>query len=251
VIADNGCTDGTLDVVDRWADRLPAVRVVDARDRRGINRARNAGTAAARGDFLAFCDADDVAAPGWLAAMASAADGADIVGGRLEWETLNAPIVLAWRYQEPMTELMDDGFLSYAPGGNLGVWTAIAREIGWDEQFTYGSSDHGFAWNAQLAGYRLAYVPEALMQQRFRGTIRDMAVQQYRYGRSTPRLYRAFRDTGMPPPDNREALWAWSRLIVRIPDLWRSREARGDWIRSASYRTGRAAGSIRSRVLFL
>src|SRR5687767_10581339 len=85
VVVDNGCTDRSMDIVREWEPRLPSVTIVDATARRGLNRARNAGAAAARGDFLAFCDADDVATHGWLEAMAEGATGADMIGGRLEW----------------------------------------------------------------------------------------------------------------------------------------------------------------------
>jgi glycosyltransferase involved in cell wall biosynthesis len=252
VVVDNGCRDRTLDIVRAWSDRLPRVTIADARARRGLNHARNAGAKAARGDFLAFCDADDAAAPGWLAAMAEAARDADLVGGRLEWEALNDATVRAWRPQAPMTELLvDHGFLRYAPGGNLGVWTRVAHEIGWDEQFTFGSSDHGFAWRAQLAGYRLEFAPDALMQQRFRRTVWATARQHFRYGRSGPQLYRGFRDLGLPRPDNRAALQHWRRLASTAPDLWASRERRGCWVRLASFRLGRVAGSLRARVLCL
>jgi glycosyltransferase involved in cell wall biosynthesis len=252
VVVDNGCRDRTLRIVDAWAARLPSVAVVDARARRGLNHARNAGTRSARGDFLAFCDCDDMATPGWLEAMARAAAMADIVGGRLEWDALNDELVRAWRPQGPHTELLaDHGFLRYAPGGNLGVWTAVAREVGWDEAFTFGSSDHDFAWRAQLAGRTLAFAPEAVMQQRFRPTIRAMARQHFRYGRSGAQLHRAFRDLGLPPPDNREALRQWRRLAAGLPALWRSREARGRWVREAAMRLGRVEGSIRARTLCL
>src|SRR5690606_10578144 len=59
VVADNGSTDDTVARAEAWADRLP-VRVVDASGRPGPNHARNQGTAAARGDLLLYCDADDV-----------------------------------------------------------------------------------------------------------------------------------------------------------------------------------------------
>src|SRR4051812_31222858 len=95
VVVDNGCSDRTIEIARDWAPRFPRLRIADATRRRGLNVARNAGAAAARGDFLAFCDADDVASPGWLAALASAAPEADVVGGRLEWETLNDPVVRA------------------------------------------------------------------------------------------------------------------------------------------------------------
>lgn len=252
VVVDNGCRDRTLAIVHAWSGRLPEVRVIDARARRGLNRARNAGAQAARGDFLAFCDADDMVMPGWLVAMAQAAAHADIVGGRLEWDALNDPCVRAWRPQAPMTDLLaDHGFLRYAPGGNLGVWTAVARQVGWDDAFTFGSSDHDFAWRAQLAGRTLAFAPDAVVQQRFRPTIGAMARQHFRYGRSGAQLQRAFRDAGLARPDNRRALRQWRRLAVTAPDLWRSREARGRWVREVAVRLGRLEGSVRSRTLCL
>lgn len=252
VVVDNGCTDRTLEIVRDFAPSLPSLTIADARSRRGLNHARNVGAATARGDFVVFCDADDVASAGWLAGMARAAEGADLVGGRLEWETLNDPVVRAWRPQAPMDDLIaDHGFLRYAPGGNMGVWAAVAREMGWDERFTFGSSDHGFAWRAQLSGYRLAFAPDALMHQRFRRTLGGLARQQFRYGRSGPLLVRAYREFGMPDPDNRAALREWRQLFVSVADLWQSRERRGRWIRVAAFRLGRLAGSVRARVLCL
>jgi glycosyltransferase involved in cell wall biosynthesis len=251
VVVDNASRDGTRRVVEAWRSRLPALRIVDAR-RPGLNRARNAGARAAQGDFLAFCDADDVVAPGWLAAMAEASARADIVGGRLEWELLNPPEVRAWRPQAPMTELLvDHGFLRYAPGGNLGVWSDVARKVGWDDSFRFGSSDHDFAWRAQLAGHTLAFAPDAVVQQRFRPTIRAMAAQHFRYGRSGAQLHRSFRAAGLAPPDNRAALRQWKRLARETPDLFRGRDARGRWVRDAATRLGRIEGSLRARTLCL
>lgn len=252
VVVDNGCTDRSMEIVHSFAPRLPSVRVADASDRRGINHARNVGATAARGDFLVFCDADDAACPGWLDAMAQAAAHADVVGGRLAWERLNDPIVRAWRPQSPMNGLRaDHGFLPYAPGGNMGVWTQIAHQIGWDERFTFGSSDFGFAWRAQLAGYRLVFAPEALMHQRYRDTLRATAWQQFRYGRSGPHVHRAYRHLGVSRADNRRAVAIWRGLLTNVPDLWHSPERRGKWIRIASFRLGRLEGCLRARVLCL
>jgi glycosyltransferase involved in cell wall biosynthesis len=252
VVADNGCRDGSIAIVRAWVEKLPALTIADATAQRGLNHARNAGAEAARGDLLAFCDCDDVVSAGWLEAMVNAARQADIVGGRLEFERLNDPVVRAWRPQGAHTALVrDHGFLPYAPGGNLAVWTTVARAIGWDEGFTFGSSDHGFAWHAQLAGHTLAFAPDAVIHQRFRRTIPATARQFYRYGRSSPHLYRAFRDHGMPPADNRDGLRRWRILARTIPDLWGTRERRGFWIRAASFRLGRVVGSLRARALCL
>jgi glycosyltransferase involved in cell wall biosynthesis len=250
VVVDNGSRDRTLDIVRRWAPQLPSVTVVTCP--RGLNRARNAGGVAARGDLLAFCDSDDVASAGWLDAMVRAAETADLVGGRWDRIRLNAPAIRAWRPPGVMTGLVrGHDFMPYAAGGNLAVWTHIAREIGWDERFVYGSSDHPFAWNAQLAGYTIAYAHDGVIHQRDRATMRGLARQFYRYGKSEPLLYRTFRDLGMPPPDNRAALKRWAMLARTVSDLWRSRDARGTWIRRAVFRLGHIEGSLRTRVLWL
>jgi glycosyltransferase involved in cell wall biosynthesis len=252
VVSDNGCRDRSIDIVRGFESQLPSVTIADARARRGLNYARNTGAHAARGDLLAFCDCDDVVSAGWLEAMVEAARHADLVGGRLEAERLNDETVRAWRPKYTMTELVRDGdFMTYAAGGNMAVWTKVARAVRWDEDFRFGSSDHGFAWHAQMAGYTLAYAHDALIHQRYRLTIRETARQFYRYGKSGPKLYRAFRDHGMPPPDNRVALERWRLLARTVPDLWGTRAQRGSWIRKAAFRVGRIVGSIRARVICL
>src|SRR4051794_20497634 len=118
VVADNGSSDGTAAVVAEWTGRLPMRRVAADR-RRGINVARNVGVNAANGDLLAFCDADDQVAPGWLEALVETARGADLVGGRLDEETLNQDPRAPRRPRHPRNRLPTAlEFLPFAPGAN-------------------------------------------------------------------------------------------------------------------------------------
>lgn len=68
IVADNGSTDGSRAVAQRFGD---PVRVIDV-PTRGASRARLAGVAGASGDALMFFDADDLIAPETLAAMVAA-----------------------------------------------------------------------------------------------------------------------------------------------------------------------------------
>jgi glycosyltransferase involved in cell wall biosynthesis len=65
IVVNDGSTDGTLAVLREFGD---AIRVVD-QPNGGPPRARNAGLRAARGDYVAFLDADDVWIQGKLSAQ--------------------------------------------------------------------------------------------------------------------------------------------------------------------------------------
>ncbi len=65
IVVNDGSTDNTLDVLARFRDRI---HVIDQKNA-GPPAARNAGLAAARGDYIAFLDADDVWIQGKLAAQ--------------------------------------------------------------------------------------------------------------------------------------------------------------------------------------
>ncbi|MEY2567265.1 MAG: hypothetical protein QOE35_1794 [Actinomycetota bacterium] len=253
IVADNGSTDGTAGVARRWADRLPALQVVDAGERIGINAARNAGARRAAGRFLLFCDADDEADPGWLAAMADAARTCSAVGGTLEKQTLNDPTVVEWRPPLVMTELpVMAGFLPRPVGANCGVRAELWRQLGgFNEEYTVGATETEFFWRLQLAGHDVCFVPDAVMHYRFRPGLPAHARQFFRFGVARARLYRDFRTAGMPPRMFRALLRDVGWLCGHLPDLFRGRGPRGRWIGHAAAEWGRVVGSIRYRLVYL
>jgi glycosyltransferase involved in cell wall biosynthesis len=252
VIVDNGCTDSSIEVAEGWRQSLPKLMFVDASAQRGLNRARNAGAAAAKGDFLAFCDADDVVDAGWLEALVEASVAGDVVGGSLEHHSLNDSLRLAWRPTERVNGFhVEHEFLLGVPGGNCGVWADVGRQVGWDARYAFGGSDIEFAWRAQMAAYRVIHAPGAVVSVRFRTRLHEHAWQWFRYGASGPHLFRRFRGEGMTRSDPREALADWRWSLAHATHLLRSSERRGYWMRNTAWRLGRLAGSLRHRVLFL
>ena len=251
IIADNGSTDGTPDLARTWADRIPELRVVDASDRKGQAHARNVGAAVARGDFIAFCDADDVATPGWLEAMAEAARSFDVVAGALDHDSLNDPLVRSWRSAQPREEGPEDQvFLPWAESANLGARTLVFRELGgFNEDYPTGE-DVEFSWRAQLGSYRFRFARGAVVRYRHRTGFGPLVRQHYAFGVNSAKLYRDFRSRGMPKSPVHRALRVWGRVLIHLVVDLPSRERWGAWLRKAAYRWGRLRGSIRYRVFY-
>jgi glycosyltransferase involved in cell wall biosynthesis len=68
IVVDDGSTDGTGEILGAYRDRVRIIRIA----RSGPAAARNAGVAAARGEYVGFLDADDEWRPGFIASTASA-----------------------------------------------------------------------------------------------------------------------------------------------------------------------------------
>jgi glycosyltransferase involved in cell wall biosynthesis len=250
VVVDGGCRDRSIGIVEAFRDRLPSLVVVDAGRQRGLNRARNVGASAACGELIAFCDADDVAAPTWLAALADAAGLGDIVGGSNDFEVLNSDLSRAPSQKRPMTSLNSAyGFLPYPAGGNCAIWADVANAIRWDESFVYGASDIEFGWRVQIAGHPLVFAPGAVMHVRVRRGSAAIVRQSFRRGVSEPHLFRCFRKRGMQRDLTRSFRnWAW--LARNLPFLLGAADDRGSWLRLAGVCAGRIYGSIRWLTLF-
>ncbi|MBQ6076079.1 MAG: glycosyltransferase family 2 protein [Lachnospiraceae bacterium] len=75
LIMDDGSSDGTLAVCAALDD--PRVRLFPAEKNEGVSRARNRGLDAARGDHVAFIDADDTVPPDYLEVLSGAALAGD------------------------------------------------------------------------------------------------------------------------------------------------------------------------------
>jgi glycosyltransferase involved in cell wall biosynthesis len=196
LVCDNGSTDGTRQLVEHRCRIDPRIRLIDASDRPGSGHARNIGVAHAHGDILAFCDADDVVTPGWLATIVNSVQDHSVVVGRAETVTLNRP----WtRVARALPEgIQQAGFLPFAGAGNLAMTRQTFNKVkGFDTDLRW-LEDVDLSWRLQLAGFDLTYEPEAVVHVRLRHSIVGIFTQGAHYGYAMAQLERRYQRLNRP-----------------------------------------------------
>jgi GT2 family glycosyltransferase len=230
--------------VERWSDRDARIHLVDASARPGAAAARNIGVSSARGRLLAFCDADDVVRPGWLASLLAALSHTDLVAGAFDFGALDGspstvPVPAATRQL---------GFLPFGLGANLAVPREVFESVDGFDEALWPGEDVDLCWRLQLAGKRFAVATDAVVEKRGRAPGLPTFRGAWAYGRCGPRLYTRYRSQGMRR-DLRGATKAWVWLVATIPTLV-VRSRRPQWVRTFAVRSGRLAGSVHLLVFF-
>jgi glycosyltransferase involved in cell wall biosynthesis len=197
VVADNGSTDESRSVVQKWAAGFPMIRLVDAPRAKGPGTTRNAGVEAAQSELLAFCDADDVAQPGWLSAHVLAVGEADASGGAIDSWSLNQKTPPSPPSYGPPLAMSQFGFPPAAMSCNLAVRRSVFDALGGFAEDLLTGEDYDLCWGLQLAGHRYVLNTDAVVARRFRQGFRATLSRFTAYGRCGPALYRRYKSDGL------------------------------------------------------
>jgi glycosyltransferase involved in cell wall biosynthesis len=202
IVANNGSTDRSMEIVEQYRDRLPHLRIINVhtpgQPRGPVTCSYNTAIRVARGEAVAFCEADDEVAPGWVAAMGNGLAVHDLVAGRLEYWKLNPSwLVAAYgdkygdRPQE--TQLLKaighPPYLTFGSGCNLGMRLSLYQKLGALNESYPCVYDTDYCWKAQVEGFQLHFLPEAIVHYRLRHTLKGLFRQAKNWGRETPRLH--------------------------------------------------------------
>lgn len=246
VVVDNGSADDSVQVAKSFDDRLPRLQVVNE-PRRGRHHACNAGVDATAAPCVLFVDADDEVHPGYVDAMAEALDSSAAAASAFDHERLavGEPVGLV-----QVTGLVDGfGFLPFAGGGSLGVQRDVFLAVGGFQPVPF-AEDVDLSWRLQLAGYEIAFVPEARIAIAQRHDLRSMFRQHRRFGEAQAFLYQRYAASGMPRRGVGAVAAEWRRSLLGILAS-RDRGQRSRAVRRLARNLGRLIGSVRAHVVYL
>jgi glycosyltransferase involved in cell wall biosynthesis len=211
IIVDHESTDGTDCMIDEYCSHQRNFRSVRTSGPAGSSHPRNVGVVEARSDKIAFVDADDMVAPGWVAAMGNALATHEFVAGCKEFTKLNSSEVMKVLNHIESQGVHTNYYLPCAPSCNLGVSRAVHEAIGGFDTALRSLEDTDYCWRAAHHGVQLVYAPDAVVHYQLRHSPREIYRWRLRHGVAMIQLYQRHRAFGMPKPID----WRESVRIVR------------------------------------
>ena len=212
-------SDGELDWVRashpwvRWTDYVAPAGV-----RTTIAHQRNVGVKTAQGDVIVFTDSGCVPDPGWLERLlapiidqgesvscgAVRSDGPSVYSGDRWWGSTDAMYV----------------------GAAATINLAVRRELfttvgGFDESFA-AAEDLDFTWRLVDAGYRLRWVPDAVVRHEWGGPRRQLR-RSLAYGRGWARLLRKRPERIPATAQQNPVPFVYPMFLLGLPLTWKWR----------------------------
>ncbi len=194
IVADNGSTDGTRAVVEAFRARAGSRLSLVVEDWvRTSYAARNQGLRVARGEILAFTDADCVPSPTWLecGVRALRAEGAAIVGGRIV-VTYRGARPNVYEYFDSAIRFNQRAYVDrhYAATANMLVHAHMIERHGPFRPELVTGGDREFGTRLWKAGERIAYAPDAVVRHAARATLGAVYRKSLRIARGHQPLHR-------------------------------------------------------------
>ncbi|HLH52309.1 MAG TPA: glycosyltransferase [Verrucomicrobiae bacterium] len=187
--------DGSRDTTAQIAYLRPDIRFYRHERNLGLSVARNTGISAAKGEIVAFTDADCRADPDWLYYLVSDLLRGEFagMGGPNLLPPEDSPVATAVMASPggPAHVMLTDRQAEHIPGCNMAFFKSALEEIGgFDPIFRAAGDDVDLCWRLQRGGYKIGFSPSAMVWHYRRSTVGEYLKQQHGYGQAEALLVR-------------------------------------------------------------
>lgn len=239
VVALDGSTDGSREIVSRWAERIP-LQVVDLRTNRGRPAALNAGFKVASGRVLIRCDDDLAPDPRFLAIHTEHHRDRDDIGAIGYYRNIMPETVYAKAYGRHASQLSlrnayatveDLRWLHWS--GNCSATRTMFDLVGpYDEQFrSYGWEDVDWGYRLKVAGATFVIDPDLETDHHIASTTTAIRCRRaYLSGSAQVRFLTKHQLSGIGDRDTVHQRSLWNTAVAAassLPDSSRETLARG------------------------
>ncbi len=191
IVVDNNSTDNTPTIIKQY----PVDYVFE--EKRSRPRARNKGIGVSRGEIICFLDADCSAHPDWVRNLIRGFDQENIgaYGGKIVAYQSNTWVEKYLNYSGSNFRniLKETPFAGpYIDTANSAYRRKIFEEIGlFDESLLY-NEDVDLSWRVCLNGYRLGYVPEAVVYRKHESSLSKFVLRFFHCGCDTVKVTKKY-----------------------------------------------------------
>lgn len=215
VVVDDGSDDKTLEVAEA-AQARGNITIVRSPRNRGCPHARNLGLRHAKGEVVAFIDADGFATRTWLSKVVSAFDADPTVGGVASTVFFDAnPLVIngaggivnrqGWAADLSMNESYEEAEIVsetlYPMGCGMALRRSAIDQVGpFDDRMLNYYDDVDYGVRLWRAGYRVVVAPDAWIDHGFGKGGADSAQKQLLCERHRMRVVLKHASAGSLPP---------------------------------------------------
>ena len=171
IFVDDGSNDGSVNIAADFAEHHPGRMTMLRTNRQGPYPARNVGLSRARGEFIAFLDADDYWAPDFVEKLHSALIATDAVLAYCGWQNIGATDRTNEPYVPPDYQNGDKLAMLLRAASPWPIHAALVRRSVVDEVGGFDTSlatcmDYDL-WLRIGAAHAIVRVPEVLAYYRF------------------------------------------------------------------------------------
>ncbi|WP_440007768.1 glycosyltransferase [Halomicrococcus sp. SG-WS-1] len=195
LVADNGSTDDTREVVREYVDRFPDLVTLLVEDEvQGPAAARNKAIRNASGDILAFIDADMTVEETWLEDAVESLEGNDwdYMGCDVEIYVEDGKDTLTAKYNQifgfPIQRYIEEQ--QFSGTGCLVTRKEVFDDVGLFDERLFSGEDEEFGNRVHDAGFDQHYQPAITMYHPARASLPSFLKKHFRLGRGKAQMQR-------------------------------------------------------------